>query len=66
MNSKQTIRNIGGIGNYYGCLTVREENDNCYWSIECYNGHDWEEIPRSLFDALNEFQDSREKPTTAR
>ena len=51
-------RPIGQIGNYYGGLFVKTENGKFYWSIENYNGHHWEEIPISLFDALNTFEDS--------
>lgn len=36
------------------------EGGKCYWSIENYDGHSWDEIPRSLFDTLNKFQDDFE------
>lgn len=53
-------REIGEIWNYYGGLSVKMEGGKCYWSIEDHDGHSWEEIPRSLFDALNKFQDDSE------
>lgn len=56
-------RNIGGIGNYYGGLAIKNEDRKCFWSIENYDGHDWEEIPQSLFDELNRFQDFLESKT---
>ena len=53
-------RDIGKIGNHYGGLSVKMEEGKCYWSIKDYDGHSWDEIPRSLFDALNKFQDDSE------
>jgi len=43
---------IGGIKNAYGGLSVKKEDGVCYWSIENYNGHHWEEIPVYLYDCL--------------
>jgi len=43
---------IGGIGNYYGGLNVKEEDGKFYWSIENWNGFHWEEIPSYLYEAL--------------
>ena len=51
-------RDIGGIGNYYGCLTVEERGGKYFWSIENWCGHDWEEIPKSLYDELIKFDES--------
>jgi len=48
-------RNIGGIGNYYGGLYVKEQDGRFWWSILNYDGQDWEEIPNWLFDALVKF-----------
>lgn len=50
------INRIGSIGNYYGGLSVKEENGKFFWSIENYSGHDWEEIPESLYLKLMEFE----------
>ena len=48
---------IGSIGNYYGSLTVRmDELGYCFWSIENWDGHNWESIPRSLYDELVKFE----------
>lgn len=48
---------IGSIGNYYGSLTVRmDEFGDCFWSIENWDGHSWERIPRSLYDELVKFE----------
>ena len=46
---------IGGIGNYYGGLSVKAEGGLFYWSIENYDGHTWEAIPKSLYDELIAF-----------
>ncbi|NEK84033.1 MAG: hypothetical protein G3W58_22865 [Pantoea ananatis] len=43
---------IGGIGNYYGCLSVKKSDGKYWWSIENYDGHNWEEIDKSLYDEL--------------
>lgn len=51
------IREIGSIGNYYGCLRVREESNRFFWSIENYDGDHWEEIPESLYLELIKFND---------
>jgi hypothetical protein len=49
-------REIGNIGNYYGGLHIKKVNDKFYWSIENYDGHDWEEIPESLYNELIKFE----------
>lgn len=43
---------VGKIANYHGGLYVRRTNNVCYWSIENYSGHCWQEIPSALFDEL--------------
>mgnify|MGYP003640463044 CR=1 FL=1 len=53
-------RHVGEIGNYYGGLEVDEVGGKYYWSIENWDGHNWQEIPKSLFDELNNFQDARD------
>jgi hypothetical protein len=58
--SASSPRSIGGIGNYYGGLSVKTEGGKHFWSIENYDGDSWDKIPTGLFDALNAFQDSRE------
>jgi len=40
------------IGNYYGGLAVKSEDDKSFWAIENYDGYDWVEIPRELYDSL--------------
>jgi hypothetical protein len=54
-------RDIGGIGNYYGGLSVKENDGKFYWAIEDWSGIDWEEIPKSLYDELNKYQDGETK-----
>ena len=54
-----SIRTIGEIGNYYGCLEVKGENGKFYWAIENWDGYDWEEIPESLYNALIDFDNSK-------
>lgn len=58
-------REIGGIGNYYGGLSVKEEDGKYFWSIENYDGHDWEEIPKSLYDELVRYDESLNPPATS-
>ncbi len=58
-------RSIGGIGNYYGDLSVKTEGGKHFWSIfdasgNRDEGHSWEEIPADLFAALNAYEDSKE------
>lgn len=50
-------RDIGNIGNYYGCLEVKVENERYFWGIENWDGTHWEEIPKYLYDALIKFED---------
>jgi hypothetical protein len=52
---------VGKIGNYYGSLNVKTEGDKCYWSIEDWDGSDWEEIPSALYRALLKFEKARRK-----
>ena len=54
-------REIGGIGNYYGGLSVLMAEGKYYWGIENHDGIYWEEIPRYLFDALNKYEEERKK-----
>lgn len=46
------IRNVGKIGNCYGGLNILEKDGSFFWSIENYNGDDWEEITKELFEQL--------------
>lgn len=50
---------IGTIGNYYGGLSVKEEDGKYYWSIENYANTYWKEIPESLYKALIEYETER-------
>lgn len=55
-------REIGLVGNYYGCLTVSQSESGQYlWSIENWDGHHWMEIPEYLYTALNRHQDELDK-----
>lgn len=58
-------QSIGDIGNYYGGLAVKTEDGKHYWSIENYDGHDWEEIPESLYRALVEYESARQSPNAS-
>lgn len=53
------IREIGGIGNYYGGLAVREQDGKFEWAIENWDGYHWEDIPESLYRALIAYQEAR-------
>ena len=48
-------KQIGTIGNYYGGLTVKMEDEKYYWSSENYDGHNWQEIPKKLYQELLRF-----------
>ena len=52
-------REIGDIDNHYGCLEVKVDNGKYYWSIENWDGHNWVEIPKYLYVALNQHEDER-------
>ena len=43
---------IGNIGNYYGGLSVKEENGQYFWGIENYDGTNWEGISNELYKEL--------------
>tara|TARA_R110000851_G_scaffold168904_1_gene314985 strand:- start:68 stop:262 length:195 start_codon:yes stop_codon:yes gene_type:complete len=45
---------VGNIYNYYGGLEVANIGCKYYWSIEDYNGNEWEEITKQLYDSLIE------------
>ncbi len=49
---------IGDIGNHYGGLHVDSENGRYFCSIENWDGHYWQEIPKSLYDELIKYQES--------
>lgn len=46
------MKTIGTIENHYGCLFVKKEGDKYFWGIEDWDGTEWEEIPKSLYDRL--------------
>ncbi len=46
------VKRVGNIGNYYGGLEVKEEDGKFYWSIENWDGSEWEEITETLYRAL--------------
>ena len=52
-------KTIGQISNYYGCLSIKEENQKYFWGIEDWDGCFWEEIPEALYDALVDFENKR-------
>ena len=54
-------RMIGTISNYYGSLSVKEDDGKYFWGIDDFNGIRWEEIPKSLYDELMKFQDQKQK-----
>lgn len=57
---------IGGIGNYYGGLTLHKRDDGSFaWSIENWDGHDWQDIPAPLGEALLKYERSRRRAEKA-
>ena len=59
MSNSTNKQSIGDIGNYYGGLSVKTENGRYYWSIEDWDGDEWEEIPQYLYDALVKYEADR-------
>lgn len=55
------MREVGEIGNYYGELCVKEDNDRFFWSIENHDGHCWQEIPLDLYVRLLQYADESDK-----
>jgi len=49
--------NIGNIANYYGGLFIKEDDNKFYWCIPNYDGDDWDEIPKYLYDTLVKYQE---------
>ena len=62
--SEQQVTTVGSICNYYGRLNVKREGDKFFWSIEDWDGLDWEEIPAPLYHALLGFESIRVTPKT--
>ena len=58
--SESNEKCIGSIGNYYGRLSVKKEDRKFFWSIENWDGHDWEQIPKSLYEELLKFEESNQ------
>ncbi len=52
---------VGGIGNYYGGLSITIINGKFYWGIGNYDGYSFEEIPDYLFNALMKYENERIK-----
>lgn len=40
------------VGNTYGGLHIKEEDGKFFWSVEDYNGHDWQEISEQTYNAI--------------
>jgi len=53
------ITEIDSIGNYYGCLNIKEENNKFFWGIENYDGIEYEEIPESLYKEIWNFNNKK-------
>lgn len=53
-------RQIGEVANYEGSLEIYMKDGRFMWVITGYG--EWgEQIPQYLYDALNKFEDEREK-----
>lgn len=46
---------------YYGGLFVKEENGKFFWGLESYDGVDFTEIQKELYQALLRHQELKEK-----
>jgi hypothetical protein len=53
------ITTIGTISNYYGGLSVKEEDGEYSWSIENWSGDHYEPIPKELYDHLVKYEAER-------
>lgn len=53
------MKQIGEIGNYYGGLKVAKKGRLYFWAIENWDGHTWSQIPKSLYDALVEYEENK-------
>lgn len=63
MSEPSNTMGIGTIGNYYGNLCVANDDEGrFFWSIEDHDGCEWEEIPKSLYDELVRFENTRNRP----
>lgn len=51
-------REIGDIENYYCGLSVKKEDGKYFWGIEDYDGIEWKEIAKSLYDELLKHDES--------
>lgn len=49
------------IGNYYGGLEIKEEEGKYFWGIENWDGTEFEEIPKYLYDSLIKFSKQNER-----
>jgi hypothetical protein len=52
---------IGKIENYYGGLYIKEEDGKYYWSIENFDGQNFKEIPKYLYQALLCYEKARKE-----
>ena len=60
MKTKYTLegsREIGKVGSHYGGMFICKKDGACFWSIGNYDGYFWEQIPETLFNELNAFED---------
>lgn len=44
-----TYLKVKEIGNFYGCLTLKVENDKYFWGIPNHSRISYKEIPKSLY-----------------
>ena len=65
MSDVQVVQ-VGKIGNYYGGLSVKSKNGRFFWSIENYDGNDWQEISESLYRELLKFEHDHGVPNISR
>jgi len=49
------------ICNFYGSLNIKKERNKYYWSIEDYDGFEWQEIPKYLYDCIFKYSKENKK-----
>lgn len=57
----KNIIQISSITNFYGGIYVIIHKNKYYWGIKDYDGYNWEEITKKLYDELIKFNNLTKK-----